>query len=222
MGGSAYNPKTTTDGAFVMRVDTVSGAARWRKFIESPTEGQFERTTAMAVTPDGSTLAVHVQPISAVYYHKSYILSVRASDGGILSDALKIDHGSVDVAEHALFSEGMVYKDANTLFMTFFQTSPTKRNKGHILAYAGRYYIARVDPLTQTMVWRKEFSRFGYSASLVYKNWGIDTGNLLIGGAVDYTKWPSESDNENWRLGIFRITEAGSEPTAGDSFSYLE
>ena len=103
-----------------MRLDTVSGHVRWRKFIESTSEmTQFKRTTAMALTPDGSTLAVHVHPEGDNYYHKSMVSCMRTGDGGIISDATIITHGVALSGEHALFSQGMVYKDSNTLFMTF-------------------------------------------------------------------------------------------------------
>lgn len=42
----------------------------------------------MALTPDGGSLAIHVQPVTNNYYFRSYVLSVRAIDGGIMSDAL--------------------------------------------------------------------------------------------------------------------------------------
>ena len=135
---------------------------------------------------------------------------MRTGDGGIISDATIITHGVALSGEHALFSQGMVYKDSNTLFMTFMLTSPTMRSKGSISDYAGHFYVARIDPISHTQVWRKEMERFGYSASLVYKDWGTaDSGNLLVGGALDYSRWTGNESNINWRLAIMRITEDG-------------
>ena len=86
----------------------------------------------MALTPDGGSLAIHVQSVTNNYHFKSFVLSVRATDGGIVSDALSITHGELYTGEHALFSQGMIYKDYNTLFMTFMQTSATGREKDSI------------------------------------------------------------------------------------------
>ena len=102
----------------------------------------------MALTPDGGSLAIHVQPVTNDYHFKSYVLSVRAIDGGIVSDALAITHGASSTGEHALFSQGMIYKDDNTLFMTFMQTSFKGRKKGNMSWYAGFYYVTRVDLLS--------------------------------------------------------------------------
>ena len=65
--------------------------------------------------------------------------------------------------------------------------------------------------------------RFGYSASLVYKDWGTaDSGNLLVGGALDYSRWTGNESNINWRLAIMRITEDGGSPASGDLITYLD
>ena len=45
--------------------------------------------------------------------------------------------------------------------------------------------IGSFDVNTKTMDWVKEHSMFGYSASLVYKNYGNGQGNLFVGGALD-------------------------------------
>ena len=81
---------------------------------------------------------------------------MRTSDGGLISNAFKMVHGAAGVAEHTTFSNGMVYKDVNTLFVTFMQTSPTMRTSVQYSDYAGFFYIARIDPMTGTLVWRKE------------------------------------------------------------------
>ena len=97
------------------------------------------------------------------------------------------------------------------------------RSKGSISDYAGHFYVARIDPISHTQVWRKEMERFGYSASLVYKDWGVaDSGNLLVGGALDYSRWTGNESNINWRLAIMRITEDGGSPASGDTITYLD
>ena len=74
----------------------------------------------MAVSLDGTALAAHIQPISNNNSEVSTFANMRTSDGGIISDAFLIYHGSAGTAEHTVMPQGMVYKDAYTLFVTFF------------------------------------------------------------------------------------------------------
>lgn len=48
---------------------------------------------------------------------------------------------------------------------------------------------------------------FGFSASLVYKDFGGGNADIIVGGALDEygTKW-----NKEWRLGITFIKDDGS------------
>ena len=45
--------------------------------------------------------------------------------------------------------------------------------------------LGSYDIATQKMDWVKENSMFGYSAALVYKNYGAAQANLFVGGALD-------------------------------------
>ena len=56
----------------------------------------------MAVSQDGSALAIHVQDNTGTDYYptESYLLIVRTSDGGYLRNFMQMFHGS----EHTAFS----------------------------------------------------------------------------------------------------------------------
>lgn len=81
------------------------------------------------------------------------------------------------------------------------------RGSPKVMNYAGAYNVAKVDPSSSTVNWQKEHSMFGFSASLVYKDFGDGTADLIVGGALDQygTKWDKE-----WRLGIAFINDNGS------------
>ena len=59
----------------------------------------------------------------------------------------------------------------------------------------------------------------GYSASLVYKDWGANEANLIIGGAFDIY---AGSDQKKWRTGIVRITEDGANPPTGSPMTHFD
>ena len=130
MGGSAFDstknvlgPKI---GAFAMGIDTVTGKTKWRKFIErnSDKDEYFESAYGMAVSLDGTALAVHLQTLTTEFYNRySIFASMRTSDGGILFNAFELRHGIFSYHAHAAYSNSMVYKDASTLYVTFLQTS---------------------------------------------------------------------------------------------------
>ena len=115
----------------------------------------------------------------------------------------------------------MYYKDPKALFMTFKQTGPTHRTIGDNTNYSGFFLATRLDPMEYGYTWRREMPMFGFSASLVYKDFGNYDGNILVGGAIDYNKNENASDTPKWRLGIMRITESGNTPHNGDSIVYL-
>lgn len=162
-----------------MRINAATGSVNWRKFLEQG--GQLDTvTTALAASHDGLYVVAHVQAIAADgrNSHISTFVPMRASDGGFVADALALTHGdATGMGRHGAFSEGMVYVNSNTLFVTFMQTSDTMRPIGLDflnLEYAGYFSIARIDPLGGVVTWHKEMPRRGFSASLAYKNYGVD------------------------------------------------
>ena len=142
---------------------------------------------------------------------------MRTSDGGYILDATKVKNGE---SNFEVESDGLAYVDQNKLFMTFMQTSEMRSN-GSVSNYAGFFSVGRYDPLTNSETWRKELVRFGYSSVLGYKNYGTDTGNIFIGGAIDINRLTANSQNANWRLGIMRITEDGNAPAQGEVIYYI-
>ena len=93
MGGSAFdstkNVVGPTIGAFAMGIDTVTGKTKWRKFIERTSDNDvfFQSTSGMAVSIDGTALAVHVQEDIANKATVSVFANIRTSDGGIIFNA---------------------------------------------------------------------------------------------------------------------------------------
>ena len=59
----------------------------------------------------------------------------------------------------------------------------------------------------------------GYGASLVYKDWGANEANIIIGGAFDIY---AGNDQKQWRTGIMRITEDGANPLTGSPMTYFD
>ena len=121
VGGSAFNQETGAMGALVMGLDESTANIKFRKFIagNSADAYKFGRTMGMAVSLDGSLLALHIQEIANNYSTHSVFATMRATDGGIINDTFEIVHGPTGTSEHTAFSHGMVYKDASTLFVTF-------------------------------------------------------------------------------------------------------
>ena len=58
------------------------------------------------------------------------------------------------------------------------------------------------------MDWVKEHSMFGYSATLVYKNYGTGQANLFVGGALDLNNKAGTAPR--FYLGITRVLENGN------------
>ena len=59
------------------------------------------------------------------------------------------------------------------------------RSLGMLTSYAGAYSVARVNPVGQSVVWRKQSTDWGSSTALVYKEWSVGGYNLIVGGACD-------------------------------------
>ena len=84
---------------------------------------------------------------------------------------------------------GMVYAPNNKVYMAFHQVSATLRGalNGNEDApgccYAGAFLVGAYDMASNTAEWVKENRYFGYSSSIVYKNYGPTGLNLFIGGA---------------------------------------
>ena len=59
------------------------------------------------------------------------------------------------------------------------------------------------------LLWQKEHLNWGYSTSILYKNWGVGDFNILIGGALDIKRIADSSVSPKWRLAFFRVNENG-------------
>ena len=73
---------------------------------------------------------------------------------------------------------------------------------------------AAFDPATMTMDWvREQTNWYGYSGTLVYKNYGAGQANLFAAGSIDSTF--TDTGTKDWKLGVTRLTESGTTSTNG-------
>lgn len=95
------------------------------------------------------------------------------------------------------------------MFFVAYQAIGDQRN-----GYGGRQLAAAFDPATMTMDWVKEQTDwYGYSGTLVYKNYGAGQANLFVAGSIDSTY--TSTNNKDWKLGVTRLTESGTTSTNG-------
>ena len=97
--------------------------------------------------------------------------------------------GSQGIGEHQVSDSGLVYA-TNGIYVTFKQESATMRNStdGSITNYAGRMLVGAFNPTTIERLWLKEQDIFfGYSGSLVYKDFCNGCGNIFVGGVNDWS-----------------------------------
>jgi len=178
---------------------------QWRRYYDTTTHG-FDKITAMAVSPDGTKLAVHGSLIGGE--RDSFIFVIRPSDGGHETEIARVRHGQVDLSEHIVSDPGIVFGASGMVFLAFKQISRTLRTKGSQNNYAGRMMVGAFNPATSQMDWVKEHSLWGYSASIVYKNYGAGQPNLFVGGSIDEN--PENNNNKSWRPAIMRLKEDGT------------
>ena len=77
--------------------------------------------------------------------------------------------------------------------------------------------VASFDLATSSFDWLNEHPNWGYSAAIVYKNYGLAQTNLFIGGAMDL--FDESSIKKEWYPAIVRLHEDGTAPlTSSDTW----
>jgi len=156
---------------------------QWRRIYDISAETSMNVVTAMAISPDTKKLAVYGSSVGTNFKNIFWLWTVNTSDGGHDSEALQYTLGPVGTSEHVVFDDGIIYTSSK-IFLSFLQVSPTLRKSLHG-DLVGKMAIGSFNLATKTMDWVNEHSMNGYSASLVYKNYGTGQANLFVGGALD-------------------------------------
>ena len=60
--------------------------------------------------------------------------------------------------------------------------------------------------------YREQTDYYGYSYSLLYREYCPNCGSIYIGGSTDSSRWSSSADPARWVLSIVRINEDGTAP----------
>ena len=76
---------------------------QWRRFFDVDGDTQMTMVSAMAISPDSSTLAVVGTTYSVNYSNKLWIWTVSTADGRYLSDATEKELGREEKAEHVVW-----------------------------------------------------------------------------------------------------------------------
>ena len=185
-GGAMQAPNLENDQttvAFITKVSLANNMVQWRRIYDISAGTDMNVITAMAISPDTTKLAVYGTFLGPNFANNFWLWTVNTSDGGHDSDALQYTLGPVGTSEHVVFDDGIIFTSTK-IFLAFLQVSPTLR-KNLNKDLEGKMALGSYDIATQKMDWVKENSMFGYSAALVYKNYGAAQANLFVGGALD-------------------------------------
>ena len=173
---------------------------RWRRYVDkSPLV-----VTALAVNPTGLYLAVVLtdstsMPELTPESNKVFFFTVRTVDGGHHTNLFSYQLGSTSEGLHYIRDKGIVYADSGKIYMAAFSRS--LRN-----GIAGRQMVLAYNPSALNLDWALEQSSwYGYSVTVLHKNYCASCANIFVGGSEEHTKG-------QWVLSITRLTEAGVSP----------
>lgn len=205
--------ETATEQAWFMRVDLDTNQVRWRRQL---TTMQKRMVTAMAVNPAGTKIAVVT--MSAVdrisISEQLYLFVARTIDGGYDTERITYTIGKPNEAAHYVRDNGLVFASNGIVYMALMSNPGQFRDAsdGSFNNYAGRQMVAAFNPGALSLDWIHEQPEFfGYSVTLVYRQYCVGCGNLFVGGSNDATGI-SIGDPKRWVIAITRLTEDGQSP----------
>ena len=168
------------------------------------------------MSPDCKNIAIHGtslngtrEPVGRV----SYIVVVYANDGHYVTPMIRIVHNVAGLGEHTVMPDGLLFDSYGRVYIAFSHMATAGRNSdnGLITNYAGKALIAGFDSFKKTMMFYTEQETFfGKAASLAYKDFGMTSANLFVGGSVDSCYTAATTDLKCWALAISRIRPDGS------------
>ena len=110
---------TNKNEGFVMRVNLDHNRVKWRKAYGF-SDASMNQITAMAVNPDGTSLACYGSLYDDDRSENLWIWTIRTSDGMIEYDALKYTLGPSGIANHYARDSGLVYTSSGSVLMALF------------------------------------------------------------------------------------------------------
>ena len=145
---------TNKNEGFVMRVNLDHNRVKWRKAYGF-SDASMNQITAMAVNPDGTSLACYGSLYDDDRSENLWIWTIRTSDGMIEYDALKYTLGPSGIANHYSRDSGLVYTSSGSVLMALFHwgTTSLDSDDGTITNYAGRMIVASYNPSLSSLDW---------------------------------------------------------------------
>lgn len=159
-----------SDGAsaFIARTDYLSVATKWRRTYTFDGAGTFDTVTAMAVSPDDTSLAAYATQYNGGSWHNAAVLfTVRTGDGGYVTEAVMAE---VDSAfKFVVRDAGIFWTASGKVFMAYYQESSKRHADPTDVDYVGKPVLVGYDVATNAFEFFSEaVDAFGTSMAIAY------------------------------------------------------